>query len=280
TGKRSGNSLQRGYRNVIRQVKENPVPALLIGAGITWLILGAENDDSPDVEDRTVNEADDPLMSSYSGAGQSESVPYEETEKSDMASIVKEKVGQAQEGLSGTTEAITQKISDIGSGVQARARSAGNAVSAGVRSAQRGGSVATEHLQKGSALAGDRFQDALEEYPLAIAVGFLGIGLLSGLLLPRTRQEDRLIGGKSDQLIEQVKETGKETLEKAKAVVQRVATTTMEEAKRQGITPEAVGSQISEIAGKVSAVASQAKEEAVRGAEEQLKPTLDTEQSK
>jgi hypothetical protein len=281
TGKRSGNSLQRGYRNVIRQVKENPMPALLIGAGITWMILGAENDDSPDGEDTRVIGAHDPLMPSYSGEGQIASVPYGETEKSDMASIVKEKVGQAHEGLSGATEAVTEKLSDIGSGVQAGARSVGNVVNEGVRRTKRGGSAATQHLQKGSTLAGDRFQDAVEEYPLAVAVGFLGAGLLTGLALPRTRQEDKLIGGKSDQLIEQVKETGKETLDKAKAVVQRVATTTMDEAKRQGITPEAVGDKIAEIAGKVSAVASQAKEEAVRGAEEkQLKPALDTERSK
>jgi hypothetical protein len=37
-----------------------------------------------------------------------------------------------------------------------------------------------------------------------------------------------------------VKETGKETLEKAKTVAQRVAKTTMEEAERQGITLEAL----------------------------------------
>jgi hypothetical protein len=75
-------------------------------------------------------------------------------------------------------------------------------------------------------------------------------------------------------LIEQVKETGKETLEKAKTVVQRVAQSTMDEAKRQGITPESVGDKFSEIKDKVGAVATQAKNEAVRAAdEERLKPT-------
>jgi hypothetical protein len=104
---------------------------------------------------------------------------------------------------------------------------------------------------------------------------------LTGLFLPRTRQEDKLMGEKSDRPIEQVKETGKETLDKAKAVVERVAKTTMDEAQRQGITPEVAGDKISEIVGKVGAVASQAKEEAVRAAEEeQLKPPLGTERSK
>jgi hypothetical protein len=109
----------------------------------------------------------------------------------------------------------------------------------------------------------------------------LGVGLLTGLLLPRTWQEDKLIGGKSDRLIEQVKETGKETLDKAKAVAERVAQTTMDEAKRQGITPEVASDKIAEIAGKVAAVASQARQEAVRAVEdEQLKPAPRIERSK
>jgi uncharacterized protein DUF3618 len=281
-GSGSGESLNRGYRNVVRHVKANPMPALLIGAGIAWLILRPENDDPAQLEDQTSDADDDLPVTGSPGTGETAPImPYAQNEKSGFASIAKEKAGQAQEALSGATEAVTEKMSDIGSGVQARARSAGNAVTEGVRRGRRAGSDATRDLQKGYDYAGDRFQDAVEEYPLAVAVGFLGVGLVTGLLLPRTRQEDKLVGEKSDRLIEQVKETGKETLDKAKEVAQRVAKTTMDEAKRQGITPEAAGDKISEIAGKVSAVASQAKEEAVRAAEEeQLKPTLGTERSK
>ncbi len=80
------------------------------------------------------------------------------------------------------------------------------------RRGRRTGSEGTQHLQQGYAYAGDRLQDqeAMEEYPLAVAVGFLGVGLLTGLLLPRTRQEDNLLGESSDRLMEQVKDTGKE----------------------------------------------------------------------
>jgi ElaB/YqjD/DUF883 family membrane-anchored ribosome-binding protein len=192
--------------------------------------------------------------------------------------------GQRKAPLSESSRSSEQRGKNsqlAGSGVQEGVRSARSTISDGLRRGQRASSDAAQHLQKGSRYTGDRFQEAVEEYPFAVAVGFLGVGLLTGLLLPRTRQEDKLIGEKSDQLIKQVKETGKETLDKARAVAQRVATTTMEEAKRQRITPEAAGDKISEIAGKVSAVASQAKQEAIRAAEEeQLKPTLDTERSK
>jgi hypothetical protein len=279
TGSRAGESLTRGYRNVIRQVKENPMPALLIGAGITWIILGNGNDDAY-IEDQTPGETDDPAMHA-SRTGEMESMTYEESENSGIASKVKEKAGQAQEAISDATEAVREKMSNIGSGVQGKARAAGVAVTEGVRRSKRAGSDATRQFQKGYAYTGDRFQEAVEEYPFAVAVGFLGVGLLAGLILPRTPQEDKLMGEKSDQLIEQVKEAGKETLDKAKTVAERVAQTSMEEAKRQGITPEAASNKISEIASKVGAVVSEAKQETVRAAEEErLKPTLEAERSK
>ena len=130
-----------------------------------------------------------------------------------------------QATISGATAAVREKLSDMGRGVQAKTRAAGNAFTEGVRRGNRVGSDATQRLQKGYANTGDRFQEGVEEYSLAVAVGFLGVGLLTGLLLPRTPQEDKLMGEKSDQLIEQVKESGKETLDKAK----RVAQTTMDE---------------------------------------------------
>lgn len=281
TGSASAASLKRGYRKVIRQVKDNPMPALLIGAGVTWMILGAGNDDSSDFEDQTFHGADDPLTPGASIAEESGPSSFEHSENRNLASVIKEKAGQAQEALSGATETVTEKMSDIGSGIQARARSTANAVSEVARRGRRTGSEGTQHLQQGYAYAGDRFQEAVEEYPLAVAVGFLGVGLLTGLLLPRTRQEDNLLGESSDRLMEQVKDRGKETLAKAKAVAQRVAQTTIDEANQQGLTPEVAADKISEIAGKVGAVASQAKQEAVRAAEEeQLKPTAGTDRSK
>jgi hypothetical protein len=113
----AGDSLKRGYRSVVRQVKENPMPALLIGVGITWMILRAENDDPTQTENQTSRAADDPPVSGSPRTGETEPLmPHEQPEKSGIASVVKEKAGQAQEALSGATEAVTGKISDIGSG--------------------------------------------------------------------------------------------------------------------------------------------------------------------
>jgi Protein of unknown function (DUF3618) len=264
-----GESFKRGYQEVIRQVKNNPMPALLVGAGITWIIFSRGSDDSSNPEDETATEGIDDPAKRTSRSDEIESMTHEESENSGITSKVKEKAEQAQELISGATEAVREKTSNLASGVQVKAGAARNAITERVRLGKRLGSDASHHLQKSYAYAGDRFQEAVEEYPLAVAVGFLGAGLLTGLLLPRTRQEDRLMGETSDQLIEQIKETGKETLDKAKAVAERVGQTAMEEAKKQGITPEAASGKISEVAGKVATVAAEAKEEAARAAEEE-----------
>jgi ElaB/YqjD/DUF883 family membrane-anchored ribosome-binding protein len=195
----SSDSLKRGYQTVVRQIKENPMPALIMGAGITWMILGTENDEVSDVRRRSVRGYDEPPEPLS---------PSESESDSGIASPVKEKVRASHEALSGASEAVTGKVSELSSGVQAQARLAGTVISQGIRQSQRIGSGSTEHLQRSTAHAGDAFQAMVEDYPFAVAVGFLGVGVLTGLLLPRTRQEDKLIGEKSDQLIEQIKETG------------------------------------------------------------------------
>lgn len=84
---------------------------------------------------------------------------------------------------------------------------------------------------------------------------------LGGVLLPRTRREDELLGEQSDQLLKATKEKGQELLERGKVVAQRVGESALEEARQQGLTPETASETISELAGKVGEVARKAKEE-------------------
>jgi hypothetical protein len=100
----------------------------------------------------------------------------------------------------------------------------------------------------------------LREYPLAVAIGFAAAGALFGVLLPRTRPEDKFMGEKSDQLLHARKEKGQELLERGKAVAEPAAETAMREARQQGLTPEAAIEKISEIAHKVTEEAGKAAE--------------------
>ena len=265
-GGESGVWLKRGYRSVTQLIKENPVPTLFIGAGITWMIVQPEKNLSSDSRTDRVYSEDD--LSHSTGTGDPGPISFEQ---GDLGSAMKEKAAQTKEAFSSAKEAVADKVSNIGSRLETTAASAGSAIGEGVSRSRRAGSKASQQFQKGYVYAGDRFKEAVEEYPLGLAFGFLGLGILTGLLLPRTRQEDKLMGEKSDQLLERAKEAGKETMEKAKTVAQRVADTSIQESKRQA--KEAAKDQVSDIADRIGAIANKGKEEAVRAAEEEgLKP--------
>ena len=69
------------------------------------------------------------------------------------------------------------------------------------------------------------------ENPLGLAIGATALGFLAGLAVPSTRVEDEKLGRMSDQVMDKVKETGQEALDRGKQVAQEVASTAAETAK-------------------------------------------------
>ena len=129
---------------------------------------------------------------------------------------------------------------------------------------EQGRTTATKvgrNIQRGYHSSAEQVENAMEEYPLAVGIGFAALGALIGVLLPGTRREDELLGEQSDKLVKATKEKGEELLQRGKVVAQRVTESAVEEARQQGLTPETVGERISEFAGKVGEVVQKAKEE-------------------
>jgi hypothetical protein len=69
------------------------------------------------------------------------------------------------------------------------------------------------------------------ENPLGLAIGATALGFLAGLAVPSTRVEDEKLGRVSDQVMDKVKETGQEALDRGKQVAQEVASTATDTAK-------------------------------------------------
>ena len=58
-----------------------------------------------------------------------------------------------------------------------------------------------------------------KENPLGLAIGGAAVGFLAGILLPSTRVEDENLGEVSDQVIDRVKRTEQDALERGKRPV-------------------------------------------------------------
>lgn len=102
----------------------------------------------------------------------------------------------------------------------------------------------------------------IEENPLAVAAGAGAIGLALGLLLPHTRQEDRVMGPARDQLLDRAGETIERVQEAAAEAAQEVTEMVQGEVADRG--PEVKGV----VQGVAQRVTEQAKESAARMREE------------
>ncbi len=272
-----GGVAKSAYQNVASQVRKHPLPAVLVGTGIAWMIIDAASEDEGyassargDVDDRQAPDASKKgphlLEKAQTKLGQATHAA------SGVAGAAKDKASALADAASGAAGAAKEKASALGEAASGAAESltrrAQDVYSQGRSTAARVG----QGVQQGYRSGAEQLDMAMREYPLALAIGFAAAGALFGVPLPRTRPEDEFMGDKSDQLLEATKEKGQELLERGKEVAERVAETAMGEARERGITPGAATEKISEIAGKVGEIAHKVTEEGKAAAKENLVP--------
>ena len=87
----------------------------------------------------------------------------------------------------------------------------------------------TEQVKHGAQKVGVSKQN-----PLGLAIGGAAVGFLAGLLLPSSRVEDEKLGQVSDRVMDQVKETGQDALDRGKQVAQETVESAKKTAKESG----------------------------------------------
>ena len=106
------------------------------------------------------------------------------------------------------------------------------------------------------------FLQTLDEQPLVLGAIGLAVGAALGSILPRTTREDRLMGETRDRLKHQAEELGREELDKAKSAARAAYDAAIDEADRQGLTPEGGRSAVDAAKHKVERVGEAAREAA------------------
>lgn len=151
-------------------------------------------------------------------------------------------------GASGAREQLSRGASSArewGRDIRGRSREAGRRMS-------EQGRRMKHQLSDTYAHGRERWNETLEDHPLALAAGALATGLLSGLLLPRTRREDEMMGATSDELMnrakQEVRETGEDMMERGRHVVRATTEAVREDAEREGLTPASVAESARHVA--------------------------------
>lgn len=268
--------MSRKPKQLARFVRDNPVPALLTGIGVAWLIAESQSDDDePDLDRfRVDHDPEDGSMATGfrrdvgKSGNQSRQSEFEMSPRSDcntsddegkgVTDKLKDKLGDASDAISSAVSSTKDKFSDARDNVAAR----------GDR-AKKSASRMSDKLQDGYADAEVRFKEAVEDYPLGIGAGFVGLGLLAGLLLPRSEAEDEWFGESSDDMKDAITDKGEDLLERGKEVAGRVADEATEEAERQGLTSDSASNALESVGDKIGSVVEAAKEEGKKAAQDE-----------
>ena len=181
-----GEQARRTGSRLVEVIRENPLPVIAVGAGVTWLLTQRSRSDiSGDRMARYAYTGPERRQGDgwQSGTGVRARVGHA---VSDVKDSVSEAAGGVAERASELKERAGERMSDIGG--QARWQ--------------------TQRLKT-------NLEHAAEENPLVLGIGAAVIGLALGFLLPGTQRENEVMGPARDQLVDRAEETVERTKDAA-----------------------------------------------------------------
>jgi len=261
-------SSEAAMNTVVDTVKKNPIPLLLIGAGVAWMIYSNRKSRSMDYSDYDYDQGvrddirydpdahiDRPLdYPSSRGSGVSESGWSESASSKlgEMKESASQKFSQAKETARHKIDELRHTAEDTMESVRNRA----GEISSRVK----------ERTEEVYSRTRDRVTSTADEHPLEMGLVCLATGLVAGLLVPTADVVNRRLGPAADRLRDRSREAGQEMMEKGKRVAGAAVSAAKEEAEAQGLTAENIGDKASAVATRGTEAGKQkAREEGLGG---------------
>ena len=169
-----GDQARRTGSRLVDVIRENPLPVIAVGAGVTWLLTQRSSSDISG--DRMARYA-------YTGPERRQGEGWQH------GSGIRERVGGVKEKVSEKASGLAGRASELASGTQEKVGD--------LRGQAR---VQTRRLKT-------NLEHTAEESPLMLAVGAAVVGLALGLLLPGTERENELMGPARDELVDRAEKT-------------------------------------------------------------------------
>jgi ElaB/YqjD/DUF883 family membrane-anchored ribosome-binding protein len=170
-----GEQARRTGSRLVDVIRENPLPVIAVGAGVTWLLT-----------QRSSSDVSGHRMARYAYTGP------------------ERRQGEGRQGIRGrvgeTISGVKEKVSEAASGIADRATE----LASGTQ--ERVGDIGWE-ARRQTRRVKTNLEHAAEENPLMVAIGATILGLAVGLLLPGTERENELMGPARDQLIDRAERT-------------------------------------------------------------------------
>jgi ElaB/YqjD/DUF883 family membrane-anchored ribosome-binding protein len=169
-----GEQARRTSSRLVEVIRENPLPVIAVGAGVTWLLT-----------QRSRSDISGDRMARYAYTGP------------------ERRQGDSWQSGSGIRGKVGGAVSDVKESVSEVAERAGELKDrAGERIGEIGGQARWQTRRIKT-----NFEHTADENPLMLALGAAVVGLALGMLLPGTQREDEIMGSARDQLVDRAEET-------------------------------------------------------------------------
>jgi len=189
-----GDKMNQTRDSLVDTVRQNPIPAVLVGTGLAWLFMSRSK------------KATSAVTQARSAA-------------TTAAHELKDSTTQQFHDAS---DAVGHALHDAGDKASSLAHRASDTAQHWASDAKEATSEAVQGARHGVESAGRSLQGSFHENPLALGAGALVLGVVVGAVLPRTAREDGLLGEARDGVLEkageavhQAKESVSQLAEKA-----------------------------------------------------------------
>jgi ElaB/YqjD/DUF883 family membrane-anchored ribosome-binding protein len=242
-----GEQARRTGSRLVDVIRENPLPVIAVGAGVTWLLTQRS---SSDVSGNRM------ARYSYTGPDRRQGDGWQH------GSGIKGRVGEAVSG-------VKETVSEAASGIKGRADELATDVGELKTRAQDRVSELGGQARRQTRRVKTNLEHAANENPLIVAIGASVVGLALGLLLPSTERENELMGPARDQLMDRAEKTAERVKDAAAEAGREVKETVKAEIADRGpevkqVVQQAswtVKDQVKESAKKVTQEAKDAAKE-------------------
>lgn len=227
------------FSNLGRSVRDNPMPAALIGVGIGWLIYSSNSDSSRGGVPTRFNDKRQKRARHAAAETEPQTHEYDELYDeplfdeplySEGASIDQHRQGSSSSDSGGLGQRAKGALHGAGdrarnmkSGAGERAHNVKSGASDRMQRMRQGSSDRLHNASSKARDTGSWLSDMAHENPVAAGALGLAAGALLGSLLPTSRAEQRAMGDTRDHLVDRASEMGSEQLDRASDKAQEAA---------------------------------------------------------
>ncbi|GLC23558.1 hypothetical protein rosag_00710 [Roseisolibacter agri] len=232
--RQAADRVQETRSSLADTIRENPIPAAMVGIGLGWLFMNRRRGGARSTYDAQYGGAYGelrpyrPRLDAYDtgayGAG-----AYDARYAAGPSPYAGGHAGGYAGDASGAMDRVRERASETAHDVAERTQHAAHAAQA---VAQQTRTQVTNQVR--------RVEDRFDEQPLVVGAATLALGLAAGLALPASDREVRLMGDARDRLVDRVKDAAEEAAGKVQHVAARVMDeaqdTAREAARDEGLT--------------------------------------------